>query len=104
MITYALWAERQGTSPPPAPSRMHDAAVGPQTVGRTASAYSRTSRETLRGTRSTQTGSPKLMRWRNPDCGHEWQETPSHREQGRRLRSHPGICTVGRQPPVDWRG
>ncbi|WP_406720114.1 zinc-ribbon domain-containing protein [Streptomyces anthocyanicus] len=30
-------------------------------------------------------GSRKLVWWRNPVCGHEWQETPARREQGQRL-------------------
>ncbi len=35
---------------------------------------------------SVSPGSRKLRWWRNPDCGHEWQETPTRREQGQRLR------------------
>ena len=31
-------------------------------------------------------GSRKLAWWRDVDCGHEWQETPSRRNQGQRLR------------------
>jgi hypothetical protein len=31
-------------------------------------------------------GSRRNLWWRDPECGHEWQETPANREKGRRLR------------------
>ncbi|MFB8168294.1 zinc-ribbon domain-containing protein [Kitasatospora purpeofusca] len=31
-------------------------------------------------------GSRKAVWWREPDCGHEWQDTPAQRQKGQRLR------------------
>jgi ssDNA-binding Zn-finger/Zn-ribbon topoisomerase 1 len=31
-------------------------------------------------------GSRRLLWWREPSCGHEWQQTPADREKGQRLR------------------
>jgi hypothetical protein len=31
-------------------------------------------------------GSRRSMWWRDPECGHEWQEAPANREKGQRLR------------------
>lgn len=31
-------------------------------------------------------GSRRMLWWQNPECGHEWQETPAERNKGQRLR------------------
>ncbi|MFD5974362.1 zinc-ribbon domain-containing protein [Streptomyces bacillaris] len=35
---------------------------------------------------SVSPGSRKSMWWQDPNCGHEWQETPAQRDKGQRLR------------------